>query len=235
MQAGVGTTKPRDYIMKAHRQIMSVRPKQDNLKKIADLIRHFDIVCLQEVDLGGFRSGFLNQAKFLKARAEFPYMETQINRRVGAISIHGNVILAKQPIRHSESYLLPGSVSGRGLLIVEVGVSKPLTIANTHLSLGEVDQTRQFDFISKTLAIRERVILAGDFNCTPDSHPLRNFDEGSDLDLVTEKHPAFPSWNPNRAIDHIFISKSFGPATCDVMPVIYSDHLPLALKLNTNT
>jgi len=206
IQAGIGTGRSVDYFLKAHRQFLPVRPKLQNLEKIADYIRPFDIVCLQEVDFGGLRSGFLNQAKFIQERADFPFMASQINRRVGKVSLHGNVILSRQYIRHQRTYPLPGSISGRGLLMAEIGHSNPLIIANTHFSLGEADQARQFAFIDEMLGKNERVILAGDFNCTPNSTVLRDFDDASDLDMVTEDHHhAFPSWKPERAIDHIFI------------------------------
>ncbi len=232
IQAGIGTVRPRDYIMRAHRQVMSVRPKTDNLDKIAEYIRPFDVVCLQEVDLGGFRSGYVNQANYLKERADFPFMATQINRRLGRLSLHGNIILSRRRIDHKESYILPGSVTGRGLLMVRLGHDNPIVIANTHFSLGEADQRLQFEFIKDKLDPYDKVILAGDFNCTPDSLVLREFDEGCVLDMVTEDyHHAFPSWKPSKAIDHIFVSKSLGPAECDVEGVRYSDHLPLSMRI----
>lgn len=234
IQAGIGTLRPRDYVTRAHRQFMPVRPKTDNLDKIADYIRPFDVVCLQEVDLGGFRSGFINQANYLKARANFPYMATQINRRLGRLSLHGNIILSRRNINHIESHILPGSITGRGLLTAQLGFDNPIVIANTHFSLGEADQRLQFEFIKETLSRFDRVILAGDFNCTPDSPVLREFDEGCILDMVTEDyHHAFPSWKPSKAIDHIFISKSFGSSKCEVENVLYSDHLPLSMRLKT--
>lgn len=232
IQAGIGTRSPRDYFLRAHRQLLSVKPKTNNLDNIANYIRHYDVVCLQEVDLGGFRSGYVNQADYLKARADFPYMATQINRRLGRLSLHGNVILSRRKITHTKSLVLPGSVTGRGLLIAQIGHKAPITIANTHFSLGEADQRQQFAFIKETLGATEKVILAGDFNCTPDSQVLREFDENCELDMVTEDHHhAFPSWKPNKAIDHIFVSKSFGPQKCEVGAVRLSDHLPLYMRV----
>lgn len=233
IQAGIGTLRPRDYVFRAHRQLLSVKPKTHNLDKIANYIRRFDVVCLQEVDLGGFRSGYVNQAEYLKASAGFPYMATQLNRRVGRLSLHGNVILSRRKITHSESFVLPGSVTGRGLLVAEVGHKNPITIANTHFSLGEADQRQQFSFIKEILGPSERVILAGDFNCTPESTVLKEFDANCDLDMVTEDyHQAFPSWKPSKAIDHIFVSKVFGPQHCEVGSVKHSDHLPLSMRID---
>jgi endonuclease/exonuclease/phosphatase family metal-dependent hydrolase len=233
IQAGIGTLNARNYVSGLHRQFIPDGRKSKTLKNIADFIRHYDIVCLQEVDLGGLRSGYLDQAHFLQKTAEFPHLVSQINRRIGRLSVHGNIILSKKPITHHTDYKLPGTVAGRGLLVAEIGMRNPIIVANTHFSLGDKSQAQQFAYVQNILGQEDRVILAGDFNCTHDSKVLKDFDAGSDLDLVTERHHfAFPAWNPSRAIDHIFISKSFGPRTCEVGNVRYSDHLPLDLRLN---
>jgi len=232
IQAGIGTERPRDYLFRAHRQVLPVKKKTENLRQIAELMRPYDVVCLQEVDLGGFRSGYVNQAEYLKEASGFPFMATQVNRRLGRLSLHGNVIFSKLRIQSKESYVLPGSITGRGLLITTLAAKKTITIANTHFSLGEADQIRQFAFVEQILGHRHDVILSGDFNCTHDSQALTEFDEGSDLDMVTENHHhAFPSWKPEKAIDHIFVSKSFGEITCEVLNTQLSDHLPLSMKL----
>ena len=232
IQAGIGTLRPRDYVVRAHRQVLSVKPKVKNLNNIAAHIMPYDVVCLQEVDLGGFRSGFIDQAEYLKTRAKFPHMATQINRRLGRLSIHGNIILSRQAISHTESHVLPGSVTGRGMLLAQLGHANPITIANTHFSLGETDQRIQFEFVKGILAPHQRVILSGDFNCTPNSSVLKEFDNNCELDMVTEDyHRAFPSWKPTKAIDHIFVSKSLMPDKCEVQSVRYSDHLPLSMKV----
>ena len=234
IQAGIGTQRPGDYLFRAHRQILPVRHKTDNLEHIAILMQPYDVVCLQEVDLGGFRSGYINQADYLKEKSGFPFMVTQVNRRLGRLSVHGNVIYSKQSIIDTESYILPGSIGGRGLLLARIGTSRPIIIANTHLSLGQADQLRQFAFIEATLGHRKRVILSGDFNCSHESRALRAFDDVSDLDMVTEDyHHAFPAWRPEKAIDHIFVSKSFGETHCDVLNVKFSDHLPLSMHIRT--
>ena len=233
IQAGIGTMRGRDYLLRAHRQFVSVRPKTANLIDIAHFIRKFDVVCLQEVDLGGLRSGYVDQVEFLKKHGEFPYAAKQLNRKLGRLSLHGNAILSKQRITHVESYSLPGAVAGRGLLVATLETTQPCIIATTHFSLGEKDQRLQFEFIYDKLDHRARVVLSGDFNCTHDSPALIDFDDKSVLDMVTEDHHhAFPSWNPSKAIDHIFVSKSFGPVVCEILNFRYSDHLPIYMELD---
>lgn len=233
IHAAIGTVNGAGYFTGVHRQFVQDTKKSKTLENIANFIRPYDIVCLQEVDLGGLRSGYMDQAEYLKTAAEFPHMAQQINRRVGRFSVHGNIILSRRQITDIDDYKLPGTVAGRGLLVAKIGHRNPLIVANTHFSLGDKSQAQQFGFVQSILGDKDRVILAGDFNCTHDSKVLRDFDDGSDLDMVTERHHyAFPAWNPSRAIDHIFVSKSFGPTTCTVGNVRYSDHLPLDLRLD---
>ena len=46
-------------------------PFLPNLDKIAQLIKEFDIVALQEVDAGSLRSQFINQTEYLAKKADF--------------------------------------------------------------------------------------------------------------------------------------------------------------------
>jgi endonuclease/exonuclease/phosphatase family metal-dependent hydrolase len=44
----------------------------------------------------------------------------------------------------------------------------------------------------------------------------------------------FPSWNPQRSIDHILVSPRMDIAELGALPVRFSDHRPLAMRLNLN-
>ena len=67
IQAGIGTGALRDYVLKAHHQVVDTRKKRKTLDRIGKFISNYDIVCLQEVDLGGRRSGYESQIERLQA------------------------------------------------------------------------------------------------------------------------------------------------------------------------
>ena len=43
--------------------------------------------------------------------------------------------------------------------------------------------------------------------------------------------PTFPSWRPNRAIDHILVSSGLQLDAMRAMPAALSDHLALSIEL----
>ena len=65
IQAGSQTTSFRDYVTKSWKQILPHRLQMHNLNAIGDLLEDYDFVGLQEVDGGSFRSGFVNQTRYL--------------------------------------------------------------------------------------------------------------------------------------------------------------------------
>ncbi|MEE9329335.1 MAG: endonuclease/exonuclease/phosphatase family protein [Parvularculaceae bacterium] len=229
IQAGIGTRNLRDYLLRAHHQLTQTKVKSATLASIAQLIAEYDIVCLQEVDLGGWRSGFQNQAATLQKMSGLPHMITQTNRVIGKFSLHGNAILSKHKIELLADTKLPGKVKGRGLLI---GRIDGLVIANTHLSLGLKDQNLQFAAIAEQLRAYDQVIFSGDLNCKPASPHFTDFRELTQLRLHTHHHhPTFPSWKPRHALDHILATQELTISDCRPLQHALSDHLPVEALL----
>jgi len=229
IQAGINSHRPRDYILGAHRQFIHSKKKARTLTQIGKLLSGFDIACLQEVDLGGRRSGFESQTKAILTMSGHDHAISQTNRLIGKTSQHGNVIFSRYPITDVEDHKLPGKIQGRGVLICH---TKGYTIANTHLSLGPVDQTLQFEFLKDVLSDKKNIILVGDLNCRSHSPHLEQFAEHLDLDILT--HPGtktFPAWNPKRDLDHIIVSQEYSMGKVNVGNVRLSDHRPVTLDL----
>lgn len=233
IQAAIGAKDYWDYGINAHKQILNTKAKTLGLIRIARLIKNYDIVCLQEVDLGGLRSGFNSQAKQLQEYSKHPYMLSQINRRVGKLSLHGNIILSKYPLHLIDDITLPSRLPGRGVLIAKVAVKNmECTIINTHLSLGIKDQTNQFNLISEKLKNYTNVIVSGDFNCQPDAPHFQQFIKDAHLRAITNDNAlTYPSWNPKKAIDHIIVSPAISTWDYQILPQRYSDHLAVTTEL----
>ena len=121
IQVGIAATSIRQYITTSWKHLLPHAQIYDNLAKIAGAINEFDIVALQEVDAGSFRSSFVNQIEFLARQGGFPYWYHQTNREIGILTKHSNGILSKfQPIEVDE-YKLPGPIPGRGVMVVRYG------------------------------------------------------------------------------------------------------------------
>lgn len=226
IQAAIHSTSYLSYSWQWHRQILPNPGKSRTLARIAALIDAYDIVCLQEIELGGLRNGFRSQAEQLLAQTGFAHAVMQTNRRLSHLSLHGNLILSKTPVNLILDSPLPGQIRGRGIIAVE---KDGIVIANTHLSLGKIDQHKQLRYIRNALSAYPRVLLTGDLNCEPHASPLR---------VLTDHHyrrlgdntPTFPSWKPKKALDHA-LSKGI-PGHSRVLNLTASDHLPLDITLH---
>lgn len=225
IQACIGSRHYSDYLFGIRQQIAHSPAKDRTLKKIGRFISGFDIVCLQELDLGGRRGGFSSQYDALKKISGFQFGASQTTRVIPGISQHGNAIFSRYPIDEVEEYRLPGRMRGRGLLVCTI---QGHTIANTHLSLYAKMQVRQLELIREVLHGRTKTILAGDFNCRSTRPWIQNFANMSEMNLITGNSTnTYPSWKPNADIDHIFASRSISYRKAEVLNVRLSDHLPV--------
>lgn len=230
IQAAVNSNSYFSYFYRCYRQCLPGKAKQRTLYRIAEYIRNFDVVCLQEIDLGGLRNAFQNHAEQLSIISGFPYYLSQTNRKVGKLSLHGNVILSKTPLTEQLNAPLPAKIPGRGVLAA--GVESPwgaLSIVNIHLSLGTTDQEEQLRFICKQMQTQQNVLITGDFNCTATAPPLRLLTEYG-YHRLGKDEPTFPSWKPQKTFDHAFL-KGDVYGSCRVSQYKDSDHLPLIIEL----
>ena len=120
IQAASQTSSYREYVTKSWKQLIPHRHQLHNLNAIGDILGEYDFVGLQEVDAGSFRSGFINQTRYLAGKAGFPFWFTQPNRDYGHIAKHSNGLLSRYQPSHCVHRKLPG-MPGRGLLIAEFG------------------------------------------------------------------------------------------------------------------
>lgn len=233
IQAGTSTAKYREYFTRSWRQILPNNQRVANLDRIAALVADYDIVGLQEVDCGSLRSGFLNQAKYLANHAGFPWWTHQANRKVGVIAHAGNGLLSKIEPAAVQEHRLPGAIPGRGALVLQFGAGgKALWLVVLHLALGRRARIQQLRYVAHLIDRHPNVLVMGDLNTGPDSREIREFCARAGLVLPDRRLLTFPSWRPQRAIDHILVSPDMDIAEFTALPATISDHLPLAMTLN---
>ena len=90
---------------------------------------------------------------------------------------------------------------------------------------------RQLAYVSEVASDFKHVVVMGDMNCKPDSKEIQHLLKQSDLhepgiDLYT-----WPSWRPQRSIDHILVSSSLRVDKTQVLNHTFSDHLPIAMEV----
>jgi endonuclease/exonuclease/phosphatase family metal-dependent hydrolase len=233
IQAAIGAKATSHYVTRLHRQFLHVKAKDTTLAAIGEGIEPYDIACIQEIDLGGRRSGFESQIKGLFAASSYSDAAYQENRVVRRISRHGNVIFARTELDHVHDLKLPARMGGRGALMAEFPVSatENMMIVNLHLSLGLEDQTYQVEHLIEELKDEEHIVVCGDFNALSNSPTVGHLLAELKLKLAGPPRPTYPAWRPRQALDHILVSRHIEAENYEVLDVGLSDHLPVSVTL----
>lgn len=233
IQVGIQTGRYRHYVTRFWQHFLPHAERNDNLNRIGQLLKQYDLVALQEVDGGSLRSGYVNQIEYLAHQGAFPYWYQQLNRDLGQFAQHSNGLLSRlQPII-LEDHKLPGLVPGRGAIACQFEFAgAPLLVVMMHLSLSRRSRNRQLTYVRELMRSARHVVLMGDMNTHAgqllDDSPL----SGSGLVAAHDGMPTFPSWRPTKALDHILVSSELQIDKVSVIDYPMSDHLPVALELS---
>jgi endonuclease/exonuclease/phosphatase family metal-dependent hydrolase len=222
--------------------------------RIAAVIAEYepDIVCLQELDVGRARTGFVDQAQSIADRLAMTF-HFHAAMKVEA-ELYGDAILTHLPERLIRSGPLP-TVRGvpglepRGALwaAIEVG-GVTLNVLNTHLGLVPREQRLQAAALVGELWLghddcRGPTLLTGDFNATSVTRPYQTLARKlKDCQRLLNLKPTvktFPSSFPAIRIDHCFVSPEIEitrvHAPFSPLARMASDHLPLIVDFEIRT
>jgi endonuclease/exonuclease/phosphatase family metal-dependent hydrolase len=230
IQVGISTGNYGHYLTRSWQHLLPHGGRAGNLQKIAGLLADFDLVALQEADGGSLRSGYVNQVEHLAQLAAFPYWYQQLNRNLGRLGQHSNGVLSRLRPWAIEDHPLPGP-SGRGAILIRFGEGEDaLVVVMMHLALGARARTRQLAYIRELIGGYRHQVLMGDMNTHAldllEHSPLR------DLGLLAPQVEAtFPSWRPQRCLDHILLSPTLTLERVQVLAQPISDHLPVAVEI----
>lgn len=218
----------RHYLLHSWHHLLPHPRRKKNLKLIADIIKPFDVVALQELDVGSIRSQYVNQVDYLAEAGGFYHAEFKTTRTLGPFAQHSKALLSRFPIHNVHHYDLPSRIPGRGVTTFCLGSNKhPLLIVNVHLSLSKKARSAQLAFLVNLIARYQHVIMMGDFNLSPAELALSPL-AASDLQIAhQEVILTYPSWKPVKQIDYILLSSSLKLANSGVISSGSSDHLPL--------
>lgn len=232
IQVGISTSSYRHYLTRSWQHLLPSRRRIDNLDKISRLLRNYDVIALQECDGGSLRSGFINQVQYLAEASAIPYWYQQLNRNLGHLAQHSNGLLSRYRPLDVTEHRLPGLIPGRGAIMARYGdPDDPLVLVMMHLSLSAQAQRRQLAFLRDLIAGYQHVVLMGDMN--NHAEQLLHNTPLSDANLIPlpETAHSFPSWAPERALDHILVSPSLTIRNAEVVSYSVSDHLPIAIDI----
>ena len=201
------------------------------LSNIAREIAPYDVVCLQEIELGGRRAGYRSQVDAIALQSGHAHVAVQHNRTIPGVSRHGNAILSHWPLADVRDMKLPGRIGGRGCLVADVEGPARFRVACLHLSLGAADQMVQLAAVADALREARGWAAMGDFNCGAHSAPLAAFCEVSGGTLPLSAPKTFPSWRPRTDYDHIVSGGDLSLAHYRAETAAFSDHLPVSASV----
>ena len=232
IQAGISTGRYRHYITHSWKHVLPHAQRFSNLDRIARLISDYDVVGLQELDAGSMRSGYVNLTEYLSEKSGQPFWYDQTNRRIGRIASHSMGLLSRFQPTEIVEHRLPGRIPGRGALFIRYGTKQEsLVVLILHMALGKRARLRQFDYISEIVNEYRHVIVMGDLNC-PSQSPEMDYLINRTLmtEPIHDMH-TFPSWRPQRNIDHILVTPTLTVDYVKVLNYSLSDHLPVEMQI----
>ncbi|MEO5343770.1 MAG: endonuclease/exonuclease/phosphatase family protein [Gammaproteobacteria bacterium SHHR-1] len=232
IQTGADSHRYRHYLTRGWRNWLPHPAQMPNLDRVAELVRDYDLVGLQEVDSGSLRSNFVDQTQYLGQRAGFGCWYSQVNRNLGALGQHSNGLLSRYLPNRIEEHKLPGNLPGRGALLAVLGPpEQELAVCVVHLALGQGGRSRQLGYIGELVRPFPHAIVMGDMNCAYEAPELQRLLQRSGLRPPPCSAPSFPSWRPWRRIDHILVSDSLEVRHAQVVDFPLSDHLPVCVEV----
>ncbi len=230
IQVGISTERYRHYLTRGWQHVLPHTGRAGNLQRIGQLLGDYDLVALQEVDGGSLRSGFVNQVEHLAHLGAFPYWYQQLNRNLGRLAQHSNGVLSRLRPSLLEDHPLPGP-PGRGAMLLRLGEgAEAVVVVMMHLALGARTRTRQLAYIRELIGGYRHQVLMGDMNTH--ARDLLQHSPLRDLGLLAPQIEAtFPSWRPQRCLDHILLSPGLELERVAVLAQPISDHLPVAVEI----
>jgi endonuclease/exonuclease/phosphatase family metal-dependent hydrolase len=229
-QSGVCTTRGYlDYILTGWKYVFP--HTSENIARAGETFakEDIDILFLTEVDGGSYRTENTDQVRLLSEKMRLKGVFFPTYTGIGQMN-QGNAIITGYEVLGTQSYRLPGR--GEPRYIEEVVMSmngKEIASLVTHLSLSKKTRKKQINYILERIKNKKTPwVLCGDFN-TDDETEL----SGLNLCGVAAcDFPTYPSWNPKRSFDKVYVSRDFTVEKKYVLDdLIVSDHLPVIVEV----
>jgi len=232
VQAGISTGRYRHYVTRSWKHVLPHAQRFSNLDRVARLVKDYDIVGLQELDAGSLRSGYINLTQYLSEKSHMPFWTDQTNRRLGRFAQHSTGVLSRFHPTEIVEHRLPGKIPGRGALFIRYGTRHDsLVVLILHMALGRRARLRQFDYISEIVNEYRHVIVMGDLNCHSQSAEMDYLINRTMMSEPIHGVCTFPSWCPQRNIDHILVTPTLQVDHVKALNFSLSDHLPVEMQI----
>ena len=209
---------------------------------MADTIRQCggDIIGMQEMRDEADAPHFDAQTRILAEKLGYPYYYFAEAIRHDGIKPYGNALISRYPILSAETIKIPdpeikqydGYYETRCMLKAVVDVGGGLNVLVTHVGLNPDEKENAVETMLSNIS-KERCVLMGDFNMTPNNELLeklrnRMYDTA---EKFTEPKLSFPADEPRMKLDYIFTSKDLKVKDADIPSIVASDHRPYVITI----
>ena len=151
LQVGIHTSAYHHYFTRSWQHLLPHPKRSSRLDVVASTLSAYDIVGLQEVDGGSFRSSHVNQVEYLAKRSAFDFHFQQLNRNLGHVAQHSNGLLSRLMPNRVDEHRLPG-MRGRGAIHARYGEGPDaLHVFVAHLALSQRGRLRQLDYLGEII------------------------------------------------------------------------------------
>lgn len=211
-----------------------------DFKIMADVINKYnpDIVGLNEMRNKGDNPAYTNQVKTLSDLTELKYHYFAKAIDDNGNNPYGNGFLSRYPIEEASVIRIPvpddaESIYYEDRVLLKVKLHDDITVIVTHFGLTEKEQKNAVKTVIENIEDK-RCILMGDFNITPDNGILKPIKEKmkDTADFFEKPLLSWPSDEPQRKIDYIFVSEDIEIVWADIPAVVASDHRPHIAQIN---
>lgn len=207
-----------------------------DLQRIADLILEHapDVVALQEVDVGTFRSSRVDQARRLADLTGMDVVFGEFMEYDGGL--YGMAILSKHRFLESYNHRLPRGPEPRTSLTAKIRLPNGASVwvSNVHLYRTEQERFGQVQRLLRVLANEtDPIILVGDFNSRRGDLVMERVEEEFSVPMKFGPTNTFPSDMPNREIDFVAFRPRERFTLLDYRVIderVASDHRPVLAR-----
>lgn len=204
-----------------------------NYDTVAEVIRDFDIICLNEMRGAGKTPEHPDQIQEIARRVGIDNHYFAVACEPQGLYPYGDAIFSKIPIISAETIAIPDPVEKTGDLwyetrcVLHAELEGGLRVIITHMGLNPDEQELAVATVVPLLR-SEKCILMGDFNVGPDNpvlNPIREIMRDT-ADLFDKDKLSYPSYAPEIKIDYIFVSPDIKVKSADIPKIEVSDHFP---------
>lgn len=215
--------------------------KEIDFDIMADAIKQCDadIVGLNEMRDKGNDDGYDSQTAILSELTGLEHYYFARAIYVSDNNPYGNGLLSKYPIKSVQTIPVPDPEPRTGTgyyesrCLLKAKLENGITVLVIHFGLNPDEQKNAVNVVLDNIE-DEKCIVMGDFNVEPDDgvlNPIRECMKDT-ANCFTEALMSFPSDNPCKKIDYIFVSKDIDVVSADIPAIVASDHRPHTAILN---